>query len=68
MNFCVAKSILGVKDKTMKKTKSQLLDSIVGKETGERQWTRNESVPSGNKCYEEERKGESEIMEEDRGW
>ena len=40
MNFCVAKSILGIRDKTMKKTKSQLLDSMVGKETGERQWTK----------------------------
>ena len=63
---CVAKSILGIRDKTMKKTKSQLL-VLLGKRPVKDNEQRNVSVPSGNKCYEEERKGESVIMEGDRG-
>lgn len=59
MSFYVPTSVLGIRGKTMKETKSQL---IVGKP--ERQWTRNTSVPSGNKWCEEE----SVIMEGGGGW
>ena len=53
MNFYVPKSVLGIRGKTMKETKSQLLQ--LGERMVKDNEQRNVSVPSGNKWCEEER-------------
>lgn len=52
----------------MKKTKVSTLKIVwLGKRPAKDNEQRYVSVPGGNKCYEEKRKGESVIMEGDRG-